>query len=107
RHTSSYSLLGGVHVSLEIKAYRGGGATLTGFSAPYPLVVLLQFGDVGKAGRLDPRFGLSLGETVAAGHGGIRIVLTGSVDGLVIRTRLGRRVLSQCSRPRNQSNTNK
>lgn len=47
---------------------------------------LVQFGDVGTSGALDPRFRPSLGEAVAAHDRLVRVVLVRAVDGIVAGT---------------------
>ena len=80
------SLLGRIDVALKIDAYRSGRSTLAGLAAPNTIVVLLQFGDVGVAGILDLRLGLSFGETVATCDRSIGVILTGTVDRVVVRS---------------------
>jgi len=84
------SLLGRVHVALEVDADVGFGAGLVGLAAPDALVVLLKARDVGVAGVLDQRLRLSLGEAVAARDRLVRVVLVRAVDGVVSRPALRR-----------------
>lgn len=80
-------------VALKIDAYRSGNAAFAGFSTPNTSVILFQSSDVGVAGFLDFRLGLSFRETIAARHRGIPVVLAGAVDRVVVWSRLRRRIL--------------
>ena len=94
-----FSLLRRIDVALKIDAYRRGRPALAGFAAPDTVVVLRQFSNVGEAGFLNFRLGLSFGEAVATGDGSVGVVLSGTVNRVVVRSRLRGRVLcgSCCS----------
>src|SRR4051812_36884913 len=100
------SLLGAVDVALKIDADRSNRSALAGLAAPHTVVVLLQLGDVGVAGILDFRLGLSFGEAVAARDRSVGIILTGAVDRVVVRSRLRRWILRRGGGGRQQSDTN-
>src|SRR4030081_3021648 len=90
-------LLRSVDVALEIEADVGGRTAFAGHPAPHAVVVFLQIGDAGVTGFLDLGFGLAFSKAVAAGHRRVRIVLSRTIDRVVVRARLRWRVLCRRS----------
>ena len=60
---------------------------------PREIEYFIQLGDVGVAGILKLRFGLSFGKTVATRDRGVGVVLARAVNRVVVRPRLRRWIL--------------
>jgi hypothetical protein len=68
-----FSLFRSINVALKIDAHGSGRAAFAGFAAPNAGVVFFQFGDVGVAGFLDFRLGLSFRELLRPATGAFEL----------------------------------
>jgi hypothetical protein len=79
-------ILGGIDVAFEVDAHVARGAAFGSLAAPNPVCILLQSGNVRIAGTFDAALRLAFSEAVPPGDRGIRVVLIGAVDGVVVRS---------------------
>jgi hypothetical protein len=88
-------VLSGDDVALKIQADVYRFSVPHSGAAPDALVVLFQAANIAEALRLDARLGLTFGEAVRAGDRRPGIISALAVDGFVIWSVVGRRILCQ------------